>query len=172
MHNPLGTEGNFCDENGNALEQQILQGHNQHMWYTGKGDRMTNSYSIKRWIWKWKKAFFPPVNHDYCRHIPSPDIMWCKRTHTNLRIALVRNFIENAGSLPCPCLPLATSCRTRKVTRFNVNFSNFWPLNSSWIVRTVSHERYERECDVGLRIGECFKVYHKICKLWHTEECW
>jgi hypothetical protein len=31
MHNPLATEGNFCDENGNALKRQILQGHNQHM---------------------------------------------------------------------------------------------------------------------------------------------
>jgi hypothetical protein len=26
-----------------------------------------------------KKAFFPPVNHDYCEHIPSPDIMWCQK---------------------------------------------------------------------------------------------
>jgi hypothetical protein len=42
MHNPLAREGNFCDENGNALKPQILQGCNQHMWYIDKGDRMTN----------------------------------------------------------------------------------------------------------------------------------
>jgi hypothetical protein len=80
MHNPPATEGNFCDENGNTLKPQISQGHNQHMGYVDKADRMTNSYSIRRWTWKWKKKpFFPPVNHDYCEHIPSPDIMWCRK---------------------------------------------------------------------------------------------
>jgi hypothetical protein len=59
------------------------------------------------------KPLFPPVNHDYYKHILSPDIIWC------------------------------------------------------W-----KDERYERECNVRLRFGECFKVYHKRCKLWHIEECW
>jgi hypothetical protein len=31
MYNPPATEGNFCDENGNAWKPQILQGHNQHV---------------------------------------------------------------------------------------------------------------------------------------------
>jgi hypothetical protein len=46
MQNPPATEGSFCDENGNALKPQIVQGHDQHMGYVDKGDRMTNSYSI------------------------------------------------------------------------------------------------------------------------------
>jgi hypothetical protein len=47
MHSPPATEGNFCDNYGNALKPQIVQDYNQHMGYIDKGDRMTTSYSIQ-----------------------------------------------------------------------------------------------------------------------------
>jgi hypothetical protein len=58
MHNPPATEGNFCDEHGNTLKLQIVQDYNQHIGYSGKGDRTTNSYSIQWQTWKWAKNFF------------------------------------------------------------------------------------------------------------------
>jgi hypothetical protein len=94
-----------------------------------------------------------------------------ERTHRNFRIVLVWNLIENAGSLPCPRLPLATSCRRLKSDSVRRKFQQFLAI-SFLLIWPVSHRRYERECDVGLCIGECFKVYHKRCKLWHIEECW
>jgi hypothetical protein len=80
MHNPLAREGNFCDENGNLLKPQILQGHNQHMWCTDKGDRMTQQLlSSMLDMEVEKKPFFSTANHDYCEYIPSPDTMWCRK---------------------------------------------------------------------------------------------
>jgi hypothetical protein len=78
MHNPAATEGNFCDKNGNALKPQILQGHNQHMGYAEKGYRMTQHLLNPMVDMKVEtKPLFPPVNHDYYKHILSPDIIWC-----------------------------------------------------------------------------------------------
>jgi hypothetical protein len=49
-HSPA--EGNFCDEHGNALRPAIVQDYNGHEGYVDKSDRMTNSNSISRHIWK------------------------------------------------------------------------------------------------------------------------
>jgi hypothetical protein len=79
MHNPPTTEGNFCDEHGNALKPQVALDCNQHMGYVDKGDRMANSYSIQWWTRKWaKRIFFPPVRHDNCdcEQLPPPDIIF------------------------------------------------------------------------------------------------
>jgi hypothetical protein len=104
-----------------------------------------------------------------------------KMTHRDFRLALVRNLIEDAGSLPSPRRPLGRPAGLdKKVSRLEVNFSNHWPVHSSRVnCRTCSargiRKRVQikcKECDVGLCIGECFEAYHKKFKLRHNEECW
>jgi hypothetical protein len=51
-------EGNFCDEHGNATKPEIIADHSKHMGYVDKADRMTDSYSIGHWTWKWTKKLF------------------------------------------------------------------------------------------------------------------
>jgi hypothetical protein len=50
--------GNFSDNNGKAIKQQILADYNRHMGYVDKGDRMAISCSINRRTWKWTKEIF------------------------------------------------------------------------------------------------------------------
>ena len=54
----LPQEGNFLDEQGNAIKPENVEDYNRHMCYVDKGDRMTNSYSISCRIWKWTKKLF------------------------------------------------------------------------------------------------------------------
>jgi hypothetical protein len=59
MHNP-STNRKFCDKHGNAIKKEIMQDYNKRKRYTGKGDRMMNSYSTQCWTWMWgRKLFFP-----------------------------------------------------------------------------------------------------------------
>ena len=56
-------EGNFCNGGGKAIKLQIVIDYNQHMGYVDKGDRMANSYSIRRHTFKrTKKLFFHPLD--------------------------------------------------------------------------------------------------------------
>jgi hypothetical protein len=57
IHNPPA-EGNFSDEQGNAVKPLIVEDYNRHMGYVDKGDRMANSYSVSRCTWKWTKKLF------------------------------------------------------------------------------------------------------------------
>jgi hypothetical protein len=50
--------GNFCDESSNALNPDIVQDYNQHIGYINRSDRMANSYSNSRHMWKWTKKLF------------------------------------------------------------------------------------------------------------------
>jgi len=48
-------EGNFCNEAGKTMKPQIMMDYNHHMGYVDNGDRMANSYSIRRRTFKWTK---------------------------------------------------------------------------------------------------------------------
>ena len=54
----LPQEGNFLDEQGNAINPESLEDYNHHMCYVDKGDRTANSYSVSCEIWKWTKNLF------------------------------------------------------------------------------------------------------------------
>jgi hypothetical protein len=133
MHNPPATEGNFCDEHGNALKPQIVQDYNQHMDYTDKGDSLTNSFSIQQQTWKWtKKLLFHLLNMIIMNSFLLPTPCGTKTKHSNFRLALVQNFIENAWSLPHFRCPIGRpAAAEKKVTQLKVNFSNHWPIHSS-----------------------------------------
>jgi hypothetical protein len=128
-----------------------------------------------------KKTFFPLPRLTILNSFLLLTSCGAKMTHRDFRLALVRNLIEDSGSLPCPRRPLGRPAGPdRKVSWLEVNFSNHWPVHSSRVnCRTCSargiRKRMQikcKECDVGLCIGEFFEAYHKKFKLWRTEECW
>ena len=61
MHSPP-LEGNFCNEQGKAVKLAIVD-YNRHTGYVDKSDHITNTYSISRPTWDWrKKLFFRPLD--------------------------------------------------------------------------------------------------------------
>ena len=71
------SEGNFRDENGNAIKPAIVADYNRHMGYVDKADRMANSYTASHRTWKWtKKTLFPPVRHDHPQQLHLAVYMW------------------------------------------------------------------------------------------------
>jgi len=69
MHSPP-LEGNFCNEHDKAVELAIVQDCNRHTGYVDKSDRITNTYSISRPTWDWRrKLIFRPMELTKGRYI-------------------------------------------------------------------------------------------------------
>jgi hypothetical protein len=103
MHHPP-TNGNFCDEYGNAIQPENTQDYNRHMGYVDFGGRMTKSYLLQRRTWKWtKKLFFHLLDMTILNSILLLTAFGAKIMHRHFRLSLMPNFIERAGSLPRPC---------------------------------------------------------------------
>jgi hypothetical protein len=91
-------EGNFCDESGNALKPAIVEDYNRHMGYADKSDKMANSYSISRRMWKWmKKLFFHLLDLTILNSHILLKSCGPKLSHRDFRLTLVRNMVEYAG---------------------------------------------------------------------------
>jgi hypothetical protein len=126
MH-PAPAEGNFCDKHDNALKPKIVQDYNKYMGYTDRCHRMTNSYSISRWTWKWKKKLFSPSQPDNPEQFHSPRLLWCKST--DFRLTLIKDPIQEAGRFPW----IQTALRgrptplTEKLTRLDFRQNTHWP---------------------------------------------
>jgi hypothetical protein len=86
LHPPA--EDNFCDEYGNVPKPATVQDYDRHMEYTVKSDCMTNSYSIRKCIWKWiKKIVLSPSGPFKSKQLYSHLILW-------FRLALVRDLLQ------------------------------------------------------------------------------
>jgi hypothetical protein len=174
MHHPP-TNGNFCDEHGNALKPVIVQDYNKHRGFIDLGDRMTNSYSIQRQTWKWtKKLFLHFLDMTILNIFLLLTACRTKMTHKDFQLSLVQNLTERAGSQPRPRQPLGRPCVSLKqVTRLEVNFSSHWPCPSCRLCCQVCSARRKKKrvqvkckkCDVGQCLGECFEAYHTKLKL-------
>jgi hypothetical protein len=106
MHQPP-TEGNFCDEHGNALKPAIVESYNTHMGYVDKSDRMANSYSISRRTFKWtKKLFFHLLDLAILNSWILLSTCGAKYSQRDFRFLLVRNMIDEAGKLGCRRCPM------------------------------------------------------------------
>ena len=57
IHDPP-TEGSYRDEHVNAIKPAIVADYNCHMGHVDNADRMANSYTASRRIWKWTKKLF------------------------------------------------------------------------------------------------------------------
>jgi hypothetical protein len=169
MHQPP-TNGNFCDEHGNAMQPELIQDYNRHMGYADVGGRMTNSYLIQWRTWKWtKKLFFHLLDMTILNSFLLLTACGTKITHRYFRLSLMRNLIERAGGLPGPLRPLGRPCVSQKqVTWLEVNFISHCPFPSSRLYcRACSAQGIKKrvqvkgkKCDVGLCLGKCFEDYH------------
>jgi hypothetical protein len=136
MHHPP-TNGNFCDEHGNAIKPEIIQDNNRHTGYVDLGDRIAHSYSIQRRTCKWTKKlfFFQLLDMIILNSFLFLTSCGAKITHRDFRRPLVWNLIERAGSLPRPRRPLGRPYVSQKqVTRLEVNFSSHWPFPTAELV--------------------------------------
>jgi len=68
IHDP-SREGNYRDEHGNAIMPAIVADYNRHVRHIDNSDRLTNSYTASRLIWKWTQKLFPPVRPGHCQQL-------------------------------------------------------------------------------------------------------
>jgi hypothetical protein len=61
MHNPP-TEGNFCNEYGNAVKSSTIEDFSRNIGFADKAHRMVNSYSISRCVWEWAEKIVHLLN--------------------------------------------------------------------------------------------------------------
>ena len=107
IHDPP-TEGNYRDEDGNSIKLAIVTDYNRHMGHVDNADRMANSYTASRRIWKWtKKLFF----HLLDLAIVSSYILLSscggkKISHRDFRLTLIRKMLARAGHEPRPSMPV------------------------------------------------------------------
>jgi hypothetical protein len=113
MHHPP-TNGNFCDEHGNAIKPEIIQDYNRHMGYVDLCDRLTNSYAIQRCTWKGtKRLLFHLLDMTIVNIVLLLTACGTKITHRDFRLSLMQNLIQRAGSLPHPHRLLGRLCFTQ-----------------------------------------------------------
>jgi len=107
IHDPP-TEGSYRDEHVNAIKPAIVADYNCHMGHVDNADRMANSYTASRRIWKWtKKLFF----HLLDLAIVSSYILLSscggkKISHRDFRLTLIRKMLARAGHEPRPSMPV------------------------------------------------------------------
>jgi hypothetical protein len=92
------TEGNFCDEHGNAPKTAIVDSYNTHMGYVDKRDRKANSYSISRRTFKWtKKLFFHLLDLAILNSWILLSTCGAKYSQRDFRFLLLRNMINGSS---------------------------------------------------------------------------
>ena len=96
IHDPQ--EGNFRDEQGNAIKLETVADYDRHMGYVDKGDRMANSYSISCCTWEWKnKLFFHLFDLAILNsYIVLSSYSGKNISHRNFQFTLLRNVLEVA----------------------------------------------------------------------------
>jgi hypothetical protein len=93
-------EGIFCDEHGNAIKPATAANYNRHMGYVDEADRMTNSYSISYWTWKWTNELFFHLLDLTILNSFILSSCGAKLSHRDFHLALVHNMVEQAVSGP------------------------------------------------------------------------
>jgi hypothetical protein len=164
-------EGNFCDKHDDDLKPKIVQDYNKYMGYTDKCHRMTDSYSISRWTWKWKKKLYSPSQPDNPEQFHSPRLLWCKST--DFRLTLIKDLIQEAGRFPW----IQTALRgrptplTAKLTRLDFRQNTHWPWAANCVFggKQTNWAKVNCEiCDIGLCLQPCFKIYHIELYFWSS----
>ena len=96
IHDVLA-EGNFSNEEGKAIELQIVMDHNHQVGYVDKCDRMAISYSISHHTFKWTKKLFSHLLNLALlnNYIPRVGV---RKFHTEIfDLPFVRNMLAHAG---------------------------------------------------------------------------
>ena len=172
IHDP-STEGNYHDEHGNAIKPAIVADYNRHMGHVDNADRMVNSYTATRQTWKWtKKLFF----HLLDLAIVNSYILFSscggkKISHTDFRLALIREMLARAGQELRPSMPVGRPLSASKnIGRLDTCHNKHWPgrirrmrdvacVQRGGVRRTVTYRCVK--CDVALCVNRnYFEVYH------------
>jgi len=101
IHDPP-TEGNYRHEHGNAIKPAIVADYDRHMGYADNADRMANSYTASRRIWKWtKRLFFHLLDLDIVNsYILLSSRGGKKISHRNFRLTLIRGMLARSAHEP------------------------------------------------------------------------
>jgi hypothetical protein len=131
VHKPP-QEGNFCDEQGNAIKLDIVAVYNHHMSYVDKGDRIANRYSVSHQTWKWTKKL---VFHVLDLAILNISCLFLyvvgRKFHTDLHLALLRNMLALAGQERWLERPVGRSpTPSVNIRKLDTSFSKHWPVPS------------------------------------------
>jgi hypothetical protein len=177
IHNPP-TEGNYCDEHGNAIKLAIVAVYNRHMGHVDSTDRMANSYTASLRTWKWtKKLFFHmldmPIVNSY---ILLSSCGGKKISHRNFRLTFVREMLARSGYEPRPSKPVRRPAKTStNIERLDTRHNKHWPARSDTQRRcrvcsargmTRSVKLICVQCDVALCVDRnCFVDYYTRDKL-------
>jgi hypothetical protein len=176
IHDPP-TEGNYCDEHGNAIKPAIVADYNRHMGHVDTTDRMANSYTAIRRTWKWtKKLFFHLLNLAIVNsYILLSSCSGKKISHRNFRLTLIREMLARSGYEPRPFRPVGRPAQTStNIGRLDTRHNKHWPAcsNTQRRCRVCSARGVMRfvklicvQCDVALCVDRNFVDYHTKDKL-------
>ena len=171
-HDPT-TEGNYRDEQGNAIKLTTVADYNRHMGHDDNADRMTNSYKASRRTWKWtKKPFFHLLDLAIVNsYILLSSCGGKKISHRDFRLTLIREMLARSGHDSRPSMSVGRPASSSNNTeRLDTRHNKHWPGRSSTKRRCrMCSERGVRrtvifrcvKCDVALCVDRnCFEDYH------------
>jgi len=98
IHDPP-TEGNYCDERGNAIKPAIVADYNCHMGHVDNSDRLANSYLASRLTWRWTKKLFFHLSYLAIvnSHILLSSCGGKKISHRDFHLTLIREMPARSG---------------------------------------------------------------------------
>ncbi|KAG8233613.1 hypothetical protein J437_LFUL001024 [Ladona fulva] len=143
IHNPPA-DGNFCDEQGNAIKPVIIQDYNRNMGFVDKGERMANKAPGSGQ----KKFFFHLLDVTIRNSYIISESLSKEVSHRMFRLMLVRDLLENIGNrLEATLRGRPNPCDTN-ITRLEAKKMEHWPEKNkqvavSRVFNEKNHQAYE-----------------------------
>ena len=116
--------------NGKSIEVAIVADYNHHMGHVDNADRMANSYTASRQIWKWTKKLFlhlldlAIVNS----YIILSSCGGKKISHRDFRLTLIREMLARSGHEPQPSMPIGRpASASSNIGRLDTRHNKLWP---------------------------------------------
>jgi len=156
------TEGNYCDEHGNAIKLAVVADYNHHMGHVDNADRMANSYTASCQTWKWtKKLFFHLLDLAIVNiYILLSSCGGKEISHRDFQLTLIREMLTRAGYEPRPSMPVGRPAQSStNIGRLDRSHNKHWPgrsqtkrrcrmCSAGGMKRSVIYKCVK--CDVGL----------------------
>lgn len=144
-HNLPTTQGDVCDEQQNIFMPQTVKDCNQHRVQWQRWSNNQKQPTVAQYNGRHRSGGKKNNLHLLIMTTVSSFVLLTscvKATHQ--RVKPDWKCWEFASSPS----PIGTPAFVEKrVTWFEVNFSNYWPLHSCWIVTPVWNEEYEKQCN-------------------------
>lgn len=126
------TNDNTCNEIGNAIQPEFIQGYNRHIRYVDLMGQDDKQFLNTKPDIKVDKKF----SYFLCMTALNSSLLLTvygtKMTHSDFQLCLLQNLIKRAGSLPHPHQTMGRPCVAQKqVIQPEVNFGSHWQFRSS-----------------------------------------